>query len=238
MTDGIVERLCEGVWVGIPAPGDGSMGAIVGRDGIVVVDATSYDIFAERFLAAVTDAEGDRPVRFLHITHRHFDHFGGACALDAIVVGHRLTREAMAAYPEGWVERNLAEWVEAEMVIPSLLRSPKVVLPQVLFEDALEINLGDQSVHLLHIGGHCADQTVAYVPGARVLFASDAVFNGKQAYVGDGDLATWITGLRDLAEMRVDLVVPGHGPVGGPELLQTQRVWLEELRDQQLRGGP
>jgi cyclase len=123
------------------------------------------------------------------------------------------------------------------MVIPTLVRAPRIVLPQILFRDELEISLGDRSVRLLHVGGHCADQTVAYVPGERVLFASDDVFNGKPPYVGDGDLATWITALRSLRDLPVDMVIPGHGPIGGRELLEEQQLVLERLQASRLRGG-
>jgi cyclase len=122
------------------------------------------------------------------------------------------------------------------MVVPELVREPRAVLPTIVFDDRLIVHVGGTAVELIHVGGHCADLTVAYVPSRRVLFASDDVVNGKEAYVGDGDLVTWIDALRRLRERPVELVVPGHGPVGGPELLEAQIQQLEGLLANALRG--
>jgi cyclase len=211
--------------------------AAVAEDGdMLVLDSTSYTVFAERFAAEVSKAAGVPGPTLLYISHRHFDHFGGAAAVDAPVIGHRLTREAIARYDQDWIDRNVAEWTALEMVVPELVRDPKAVLPTILFDERLVVHVGRSVVELLHVGGHCADQTVAYLPNQRVLFGSDNVFNGKEPYVGDGDLVTWIDSLRRLQERPIELVIPGHGPVGGPELIEAQIDQLEGLLAADLRG--
>jgi cyclase len=237
MTDEVIERIAEGTWVGIPDYGEGSMGAVVGGGTILVVDSTSYTVFAERFVQHVLDAEGPQDKQLVYITHRHFDHFGGAAALDGVVIGHRLTRESMALYPDDWLERNLAEWTEKQMVIPEMVRDPRIVLPEVLFDDALELRLGETIVQLVHTGGHCGDQTMAYLPRQRVLFGSDNVFNRREPYIGEGDLAVWISALRRFEDKPIDIVVPGHGPLGGAELLGQQIEQLEGFYDERYGGS-
>jgi cyclase len=110
------------------------------------------------------------------------------------------------------------------------------VLPEIVFDDRLLVHVGGSPVELLHVGGHCADQTVAYLPRQRLLFASDNVFNGKDPYVGDGDLVTWIESLRRVRDFPLETVIPGHGPVGGPELIDAQIEQLEGLLAAKLRG--
>jgi cyclase len=122
------------------------------------------------------------------------------------------------------------------MVVPELVRDPKVVLPEVLFDRQLTVRVGTRQVELMHVGGHCADQTVAYLPEQRVLFGSDNIFHQKDPYVGDGDLVTWIESLRLFQRRPVGVVIPGHGPVGGPELISAQIDQLEEMLAAKLRG--
>ncbi len=232
----VIERVADATWVGIPDTGEGSMGAVVGGDTLLVIDTTSYTVFAEDFVRHVREAEGPQRKQIVYITHRHFDHFGGAAALDGVVIGNRLTRDAMALYPSGWVERNVAIWTEKNMVIPELVRDPRVVLPEVLFDRTLDLQLGDTPVRILHTGGHCADQTMAYLPRQRVLFGSDNVFNERTPYVGEADLASWITALQQFRHEPIDVVVPGHGPLGGAELLDKQLDQLEALYAEQ--GAP
>lgn len=231
-----IEPVADGVWVGIPGPGEGAMAAVADGSSLLVLDTTSYTVFAERFVGQVADAEGVPGATLLYISHRHFDHFGGAAAIDAPVLGHRLTREAIARYDQDWIDRNVAEWTRLGMVVPELVRGPKPVLPEIVFDDRLVVHVGGSVVELIHVGGHCADQTVAYLPRQRVLFASDNVFHQKDPYVGDGDLVTWIDSLRRLRERPLETVIPGHGPVGGAELVDAQIDQLEGLLAAKLRG--
>lgn len=47
--------------------------------------------------------------------------------------------------------------------------------------------------------------------------------------MGQADFPVWIAALRELATWDVETVVPGHGPVGGRELLQQQQTMLESF---------
>jgi cyclase len=231
-----IERIADGVWLGVPDPLEGSMAAVVSGGSMLVIDSTSYNVFAERFVAEVADAEGVAGPTLLFITHRHFDHFGGADAVHAPVIGQRLTREALARYTQGWIDRNLAAWTEAKMVIPELVRNPKVVLPTIVFDDRLVVHVGDVEVELVHTGGHCSDQTMVHVPSRRVLFGSDNIFNGKPAFTGHGDLVTWIEALKWAQSLEPEIVVPGHGANGGAEVIDAQIAELEELYERWLEG--
>jgi cyclase len=231
-----IERIADGIWLGVPAPLEGSMAAIVDGGSMLVVDSTSYNVFAERFVAEVAAAEGVDGPTFLFITHRHFDHFAGADAIHAPVIGHRLTRAALATYTQDWLDRNIADWTAAGMVIPELVRDPTVVLPSIVFDDRLLVHVGGLEVELVHTGGHCADQTMVHVPARRLLFTSDNVINGKPTFTGHGDLVTWIEALRYGRALEPELVVPGHGENGGVEIIDEQIAELEELLDRWLRG--
>lgn len=230
-----IEQIAEGVWVGIPGPGEGAMAAVVDAGKMLILDTTSYNVFAERFAEQVLASSGCEPW-LLYISHRHFDHFAGADAIDAPVIGHWLTRKAMERYTQEWMDQNIAEWTRLGMVVPELVRDPKVVLPEILFDARLVVQVGALSVELIHVGGHCSDQTVAYLPEQRILFGSDNIFHQKAPYVGDGDLVTWIESLRSFQKCPVDLVIPGHGPVGGPELIDAQIDQLEGMLEAKLRG--
>ena len=85
------------------------MAAVVGGGELVVLDSTSYTVFARRFVERVAGETGVPGPTLLYLSHRHFDHFGGAAAIAAPVVGHRLTREGIARYDDGWIERNVTE---------------------------------------------------------------------------------------------------------------------------------
>jgi cyclase len=122
------------------------------------------------------------------------------------------------------------------MIIPELVDNPRVILPQIVFDNQLDIHLGDVEVQLLHVGGHTTDQVVVYIPARRVLFGSDNIFHKRTPFIGHGDLVTWIDALERLSRLPIDIVVPGHGSIGGPELVTAQIDELKELLDRSLRG--
>jgi cyclase len=225
----VIERIADGIWVGIPGAGEAAMGAIVRDERMIVVDTSCYGTFAAQFIEHVERVEGKSAQKLLLITHRHVDHFAGADRIPAPAVAHRLTRAAMATYTDEWLTATLDAWRERGMILPAPIENPRIVLPEITFADQVVVHAGRTEVRMLHVGGHCVDQCVVYLPGERILFGSDDVFNGKPPYVGEGDLVTWITSLRELAMLPLEIVVPGHGPVGGPELVDAQILELEEL---------
>jgi glyoxylase-like metal-dependent hydrolase (beta-lactamase superfamily II) len=81
------------------------------------------------------------------------------------------------------------------------------------------------------------DQTVL-VEDASVLFAGDLVEEGCFPIFpyfppddADVDPSAWIGALEELETLAPQVVVPGHGAVGGVELVATQRGFMEVMRD-------
>lgn len=72
--------------------------------------------------------------------------------------------------------------------------------------------------------GHTSDNIVVWLPGERILFAGCLVKDMASANLGntaEADLQAWPTTLRRLQTdfPQAELVIPGHGPAGGRELL-------------------
>ena len=224
-----IEQVADGVWVGIPAYGEGAIGAVVSGGAGVVVDTTSYEPFAATFLAEVERSAGHAvDWQALLVTHRHYDHFAGAAAIPAPVITHRLTREALDSYDTGWLSRNVANWIEQGMIIPELVGNPISPRPWLTFDDRLTIHLdGGVDVVMIHTGGHTTDESMVYLPKQRLVFGGDNIFHKRTAFTGHGDLLAWISALEEIKRLPIDVVVPGHGPVGGADVIDAQ---LDDLR--------
>jgi cyclase len=105
------------------------------------------------------------------------------------------------------------------------------VLPTEFVDDTLDLDAGRLPVQVRAVRrhAHTAGDLVVILPARRILVASDLVFNGILPVARDADLAGWIAALDDLAGLEPDIVVPGHGPVGGAELLASQRDVLTQV---------
>ncbi|WP_199923712.1 MBL fold metallo-hydrolase [Streptomyces cellulosae] len=65
------------------------------------------------------------------------------------------------------------------------------------------------------------DSSLVWIPERRVLFAGDLLFNGGTPFLVQGSVAGAISVLEDIvAPLGADIIVPGHGPVGGPQLIE------------------
>src|SRR3954454_23795886 len=166
-------EVADGVFAYVQLDGSwwiNNTGFVVGDDGVAVVDTCSTERRTRDFLAAVR-ARSDAPVRTLVNTHHHGDHTNGNCLFPtSAVIGHRRCREGVAAGAIGGLDAIFShiEWGDLH-----------VVPPFVVFDDRLDLYVGDRQIELHYIGGpaHTVGDVVAWLPGESVLFAGDLVFN-------------------------------------------------------------
>jgi cyclase len=88
-------------------------------------------------------------------------------------------------------------------------------------------------VELRYIGGpaHTTGDAVAWVPERSVLFAGDLLFNGGTPFVLMGSVAGSLAALEKLRSFPARTLVPGHGPVSGPEVIEPIAEYLRFVQD-------
>jgi glyoxylase-like metal-dependent hydrolase (beta-lactamase superfamily II) len=79
---------------------------------------------------------------------------------------------------------------------------------------------------------HTPEDLVVALPDAGLLFAGDLVFRGRIPFVGQADSGRWVQALDKLLAMKLQTIVPGHGPVSNEAVadLQLTRDYLQHLR--------
>jgi cyclase len=230
----VLREVAPSVWVWLQP--DGSWGLnnpafFVGADAVVAVDTCFTERRTRGFLDAVASVT-DRPVRTLVNTHHHGDHTHGNWLLPAAtVIGHERCREEV-----------LATGTAAELLFPGVEWGEiRVRPPFVTFEDRLTVWVDDLRVELVHVGpAHTTNDVVAWVPDHRLLLAGDLVFSGGTPFVVMGSVAGSLAALDRVRALDPAVVVPGHGPVGGPELLDDQEAylrWVQEVAADADRAG-
>ena len=108
---------------------------------------------------------------------------------------------------------------------------PELTLPDTTFTDRLTLRLGELTVELSRVGpAHTASDVVAWVPRRGVLFTGDVAWSGVTPYVLMGSVEGSLRALAELRGLGPEIVVPGHGPAGGPEVLDATEAYLRWLR--------
>jgi glyoxylase-like metal-dependent hydrolase (beta-lactamase superfamily II) len=222
-----LEELAPGV-VAFTAEGDPNVGAVIGPDAVLAIDARATPTAAREWLEALRRLT-DLPVRYLLLTHYHAVRVLGASAFEADwVIAHEGTRR--------WIlERGEADFESETRRFPRLFQDvdsiPGLTYPDVAFADKLTFILGDREVQLLHLGrGHTQGDAAVWLPEEEVLFAGDLVEARAAPYMGDAFIDEWSTTTLDRVEaLGAQAIVPGRGPAAGAEAITETRAYLRTL---------
>jgi glyoxylase-like metal-dependent hydrolase (beta-lactamase superfamily II) len=181
-------RISDRVYWLPPGPPDRpSLCAVVGERRTLMLDAGASATHARLFLEALS-AEGVARPSYVALTHSHWDHVFGAAEVDAHVIAHALTAEALIELAAtDWSDEALDHRVAAGVVTPGHaanvkdeLRSPRevqVAPADIVFRDGLDIELGGATVRVRHVGGdHAADSCVMHIEPDQVLFLGDCLY--------------------------------------------------------------
>jgi glyoxylase-like metal-dependent hydrolase (beta-lactamase superfamily II) len=208
-----------------------NVGVVLGDDAALVVDTGIGPTNGDVVLAEARRLADDRPL-LLTITHFHPEHgFGASRFVDAarIVYNRRQATELTESGDE-FIELFRTFGPE----VAAALEGVELVQPHETYDGTTDLDLGGRIVTLREVGGaHTAGDQVVLVPDVAVLFAGDLVENRFFPIVfGDvADGAAWIGTLELLRELDPAVVVPGHGEVGGLELIDSFRAYLVDVRD-------
>lgn len=221
-----LREVADGVWAYIQPDGGwmvNNLGLIAGPNGATAIDATSTHRRMRDYLEAVAGATAT-PVRRVVLTHSHPDHCNGLSLLpEAEIIAHRAAAD----------ELRQPHIPAAHIFEPYERGDVHVRRPTIVFDDAITVDADARAVEVRHPGGaaHTRGDAYAWLPDDGVLFAGDLVFSGGTPFALSGSPASWLRALEQMARLEPAVVVPGHGPLGGPELLQPVVDYLVFLID-------
>ncbi len=225
-----IEEVGPGIYAYIQLDGSwflNNAGCIVGSRTATVVDTTGTEARARAFHAAVRQVT-QHPVSALINTHSHGDHTHGnfMFAESAIIASDLCRREIIAS---GTAAHALFPMVD--------FGDCPVTPPTVTFADRLAVYVDDLRIELIFVGpAHTTNDIVAWIPERKLLFTGDIIFNGGTPFALGGSVAGWQQALDRIEALGAETIVPGHGPVGGPEVIAPVRDYLTWVQETARRG--
>jgi cyclase len=223
-----VEEVSDGVHAYIQPDGSwwiNNTGFLVGARGVVSVDACSTERRTRAYLAAIS-AVTPLPVRTLINTHHHGDHtFGNYLFSGATIVAHEGTRDGVQKWGQPfdapvWTP---VEWGDIELEPPFLT-----------YKDEVTVWVDELRCEVRHVGtaAHTTNDSIVWVPERELLFSGDLLFNGGTPFLMQGSIAGAITVLEEVvAPLGAKTIVPGHGPVAGPEVIDQVLSYLRFVQN-------
>ena len=205
---------------------------VAAADQVIAIDACATERRTRLFREAIGRLS-EQPVRTLVNTHAHLDHtFGNYLfAEDAVIVGHTNCRaEILHDAPELPARARQmfpsVEWGAIEVVAPSLT-----------FEDRLSLYAGELELELIYVSpAHTNTDVVVWLPERKVVIAGDIVFHRGTPFALMGSVAGWLDALDRLRALGAETIVPGHGPIAGPEVLDDVADYLRFVQQSAKAG--
>ena len=195
---------------------------IVTDEGIIVVDGTC-DGGGQEWLKGELDRRYDVPVKYVILSHDHEMHICGLQVFDdtAVTVAHA----------------NAVEHIIGE--------GRNTSIPDVVFDDYMEIELGGKRIVLYYFGPTHSDNLIQiHFPEEGILVATDMVRSGKAIGLPDyrdSNVNNLIDALDELSRLDdVDIVVPGHAGLANQQSFVYFREWLVALKGRvlaEMRAG-
>jgi cyclase len=225
-----VKQVAPGVWF---REGDGEHEGhcnntiIEMKDYLIVVDAN----FPSGARLVLEDARkvSSKPVKYVFDTHHHGDHlYGnmvwtqqGAVTMAFVGVADELKRYEPKRWQDTAKERKDVADMKVDRPEPpqkTFSKSPYVMTD------------GDRRVEFQFFGwAHTRGDGFVYLPKEKVLASGDAAVNGPYNYTADANIGNWPKVLDGALKLDVQHVLPGHGGLGGKEILEGQRAFMVEM---------
>ena len=196
---------------------------IEGSDGLVLID-TQFVPTALRKLITYAERTTGKKVKLAIVLHPNPDRFNGTAWVKDLGVPILTSEQVRERIPDVH-----GRWAPVFFKKYSTALYPRdLTLPDSFGSDTTELSAGGVTVKAHVLGSGCSPAHVA-VEWEGHLFVGDLVANGSHGWFENGRADEWLKRLNELRALNPKWIHPGHGPTGGPELLDQQTEYLNAV---------
>jgi len=190
--------------------GGGNSGILVTDKAVVVID-TKMGSDAEGLFKLAREKAAGKTILVIN-THYHGDHVNG----NHFYKGSRIY---IGNYDRAFLQKE---------VDPD-------DMPTDFVKDSTILDLGNETIMLYDLGqAHTFHDVVVYLKNRKVLFSGDLIFHHINPFLKNesgADVDKWMAALNVLLnKFELKKVVPGHGTIGGKEMVQSMVDYFADMK--------
>jgi glyoxylase-like metal-dependent hydrolase (beta-lactamase superfamily II) len=186
-------------------------GVIIGKDGVIVIDAKQTPESGRGVLAEVAKLT-TKPVTHVILTHSNLDHVDG-----------------LAGFPKGLTiiaQENCKKQMENPRSNPQNI-DLRDYLPTKIVKEKESLTISGVRFELLHFApAHTSGDLIIYLPDQKIAFAGDITVTRLPYPLihleDNGSSEGWIESMKGIVALDTDTFVPGHGGVQTKAELQNR----------------
>jgi glyoxylase-like metal-dependent hydrolase (beta-lactamase superfamily II) len=231
------QQLSDHVWVihgptELPNPGNkgfmNNPAFVVTGAGVAVIDPGST-LETGRMVLRQIEKVTDKPVTHVFASHIHGDHWLGNQAIrevhpDARFYAHPvMIQKANAGDAESWVAMM-------ERLTEGASKGTVAVIPDQPLKDGQEIKVGELTFRVyLADWAHTKTDAMIEVVEDSLLATGDNVLYTRIGRMDDGSFRGNLAACEQARDLQLKHYIPGHGPAGGPEVVEPFCNYLQTL---------
>lgn len=209
-----------------------TLGLVCGDQYSLIIDCGNSTQHAKDFLLEIEKLNVP-PVKYVVITHAHWDHFLGMNEFDATVIVNSQTNELVKVWQSyTFDDSSLQTYSQTKLMSDKCIEiiqteipnrdSFKLNSPHIIFEKTLTLDLGNKICVLEKINStHSDDATIVYIPDEKVIFLGDCVYGTTKNSLFHYKQSLLLPMIEDVQKYNAESFLLGHESICDLEEMTT-----------------
>lgn len=214
-----------------------TLGLVCGDQYSLIIDSGNSTQHAKEFLQEIEKLNVP-PIKYLVITHAHWDHFLGMNEFNATIIVNSRTNELLKEWQSyKFDDHSMQQYVNTKKMSAKCMEiieteipnrdSFKLNSPHIIFENTLTIDLGNKICLIEKIKStHTDDSTIIYIPDEKVIFLGDCVYGTTANSLYHFKQSLLLPMIEDIQKYDAELFLLGHESICD---LNEMNIYWEEL---------
>ena len=198
-----------------------TLGLVCGDQYSLIIDSGNSTLHAKDFLIEIEKLNVP-PVKYVVITHAHWDHFLGMNEFNATVIVNRQTNELLKVWQSyTFDDSSLQTYAQSKVMSDKCIEIIeadipnrdhfKLNAPHIIFEKTLTLDLGNKICVLEKINStHSDDATIIYIPDEKVIFLGDCVYGTTTNSLFHYKQSLLLPMIEDVQKYNAEVFLLGH----------------------------